>query len=66
MREEIIDTRIALSYKINELIDRRVELEILDIIKILLLISIIDTTLYNSDYINLRDIPLKEVKRTNL
>jgi hypothetical protein len=66
LREEIADARTALSHRINELVDGRLEPETLDIMKILPPLSAVDTTLYNLDYVDLRDTPPAEIKRVNL
>ena len=66
LREEIADARIALSNKISELVDGRSEPETLDIMNILPPLSAADTTLYNSDHVDLRDTPPAEIKRVNL
>jgi len=66
LSEEIVDARTALSHKINEVVGGRSEPETLDIMKILPPLSATDTTIYNSDHVDLRDTPPVEIRRVNL
>ena len=63
-RKEITNTIV----KVNEFITRQLEqtLIIIDILKILQFPLITNVTLYNSNCVNLRDIPLVKIEKVNL